>query len=448
MDERAVLRGAQEVLAENWRGAYTLPSPGLYPHQWNWDSALIAMGNAYEHAERGAREIETLLEAQWANGMVPHEVFAPDSARTYFPGPAFLDVHRNPDAPDDRDTTPLTQPPLLAMAAWAVAQRLGVEDANAFLGRVLPKIEAYHAYLLTVRDPENSGGVTLVHPWESGMDNSPVWDGPLERVDTSTLEPYARKDLEHVRDAGERPDDARYDQYIAILARLREGDHDIEALYDDLPFKVKGVGLTSLLYADMRFLQAIAERIGENTSAIEGRRRQVEEGFIATFCPDREDDLLTYCYDVVGGEHIRKPTIASLLPLYGGLVPSRRLGDFIENFDTSRFCGHTCHVAQVPSTALDSDSYSERAYWRGPVWVNMNWMVYYGMLQYGFEERAATIREGLLHLASDHGFREYYDPQTGEGYGADRFSWTAACVIDLVHGGLVGGPPGDPAPFT
>ena len=38
---------ALDVLEANWRGASTVPSPALYPHQWSWDSACIAIG--YSH---------------------------------------------------------------------------------------------------------------------------------------------------------------------------------------------------------------------------------------------------------------------------------------------------------------------------------------------------------------------------------------------------------------
>ena len=40
----ALLDGARSVLDENWLGSSTLPSRTLYPHQWSWDSAFIAIG--------------------------------------------------------------------------------------------------------------------------------------------------------------------------------------------------------------------------------------------------------------------------------------------------------------------------------------------------------------------------------------------------------------------
>jgi hypothetical protein len=33
---------------------------------------------------------------------------------------------------------------------------------------------------------------------------------------------------------------------------------------------------------------------------------------------------------------------------------------------------------------------------------------------------------------AEHGFREYFNPTTGEGLGGQNFSWTAAAVIDMI----------------
>ena len=52
---------AYEVLRENDRGTYTVPTKGLYPFQWNWDSCLTALGQRHFDEARAWTEIETLL---------------------------------------------------------------------------------------------------------------------------------------------------------------------------------------------------------------------------------------------------------------------------------------------------------------------------------------------------------------------------------------------------
>src|ERR671925_176247 len=44
---------AVEVLKENDQGGYTIPTKGLYPYQWNWDSCLTALGQAHYDEARG-----------------------------------------------------------------------------------------------------------------------------------------------------------------------------------------------------------------------------------------------------------------------------------------------------------------------------------------------------------------------------------------------------------
>ena len=81
---------ARRVLDENWLGASTLPSRTLYPHQWSWDSAFIAIGRSWYDEARAQQELRSLFHGQWADGRVPHIVFNPAVAEdAYFPGPAF-----------------------------------------------------------------------------------------------------------------------------------------------------------------------------------------------------------------------------------------------------------------------------------------------------------------------------------------------------------------------
>ncbi|MGI9505967.1 MAG: MGH1-like glycoside hydrolase domain-containing protein, partial [Geminicoccaceae bacterium] len=66
---------AIEILQANDRGGYTVPTSRLYPYQWNWDSAFVALGFAAFDQDRAWREIEMLFEGQWDDGMVPHILF-------------------------------------------------------------------------------------------------------------------------------------------------------------------------------------------------------------------------------------------------------------------------------------------------------------------------------------------------------------------------------------
>ena len=82
----ALLQKAAHILQVNDLGNYTVPTHGLYPFQWNWDSCLTALGQSHLNEDRAWTEIETLFDHQWDDGMVPHIVFHKEDDG-YFPGP-------------------------------------------------------------------------------------------------------------------------------------------------------------------------------------------------------------------------------------------------------------------------------------------------------------------------------------------------------------------------
>src|SRR5215210_6713724 len=88
---------ALRVLRENAIGDATSPSRKLYPHQWSWDSACIAIGYARHDQARAETELRSLFEGQWRNGLLPHIVFT--EGAEYFPGPEFWQTERSPEAP-------------------------------------------------------------------------------------------------------------------------------------------------------------------------------------------------------------------------------------------------------------------------------------------------------------------------------------------------------------
>ena len=114
---------AAATLGANDLGGWTKAAPRLYPHQWSWDSAFIAIGLAHLDTRRAAQELRTLFAAQWATGMVPHIVFNPDVP----PGSYFPDAARwgcaalSPDAPPATPhTSGLCQPPVHAIASHRI----------------------------------------------------------------------------------------------------------------------------------------------------------------------------------------------------------------------------------------------------------------------------------------------------------------------------------------
>ena len=133
------IQNAQKILRMNDMGIFTKPGPRQYPHQWNWDSAVIALGYAHFDLPRALDEIRSLLKGQWKNGMVPHILYHTGRS-DYFPDPDFWQIGGSPDAPQV-PTSGLTQPPLAASIVRIIHARTPI---LAFVREVYPSLLRWH----------------------------------------------------------------------------------------------------------------------------------------------------------------------------------------------------------------------------------------------------------------------------------------------------------------
>ena len=264
---------AEAVLDTNWLGHSTKPSAHLYPHQWSWDSAFIAIGNARcGRTDRAVVELRRLVDAQWSTGMVPHMVFDQE-ATGYFPSAELWGTRSIAVMPDGLLTSGMCQPPVHALAVREVAANLDDAARRTFLGEMSERLQAWHDYLHRTRAVD-SGLIELWHPWEAGMDNSPVWDAALARLDPAPddIPPYRRIDTD-VADAGERPTADHYDRYIYLLEQLRRVEYQPRDP-TQLPFRVCDVLFNALLADADAELAAIVTELG-STGARELRDRSL-----------------------------------------------------------------------------------------------------------------------------------------------------------------------------
>ena len=427
-------RRAIAVLDGNWERGHTVPSRRLYPHQWSWDSAFIAVGWAHAAPGRGRRELESLLAAQWSDGRVPQIVFNPDVARdAYFPGPDFWRSREVPEAPS-RETSGIVQPPVHAVAALEV-HRAAPALGRRFLRRVYPRLRAQHDYLLRERS-DGRDLVVIVHPWESGQDNSPAWDAELAGMPATAdaLAGHRRHDLDHV-DAAERPTGADYARYVAIAEAYRDRGYR-DAAPGAYSFVAVDPLFNALLAWSEEALAEIADILGEPSEPHRRRAAAVR------------DALLAHCYDPAAGhffaldrhgERVAAHCVAGLVPLVLDL-PADVVDALVAGLASPRF--DLNDRVPLPSYDLTGPAFDTTRYWRGPAWINTSWLVLRGLERHGRHAEAATLRSALLNAVRQEGFREYFDPRTGVGRGVSDFSWSAALTLDL----LASAPARTPAP--
>jgi glycogen debranching enzyme len=410
----ALARAAEAVLAANWTGASTVPSRRQYPHQWGWDAAYIAIGWSWIDPRRAGTELESLLAGQWEDGRVPHIVFHPDVPdEAYFPGPAFW----------GGPTSGLTQPPLHARAALEVARRS--PDGDAFLRRVFPRLAAQHAYLAERRDADGGGLAAIVHPWESGLDNSPAWDAPLAAVELPPegVAPYERRDRQHV-DPSERPSDAAYDRFVQLARTYRDGGYEDDG---SAAFLVEDPLFNAIWLWSTHALAEIARRVGADAAPF----RAAAERIHAALAERLWDGERFLPRDLRAGRLVESRTILSLGPLLDPDLPPDVLRAVVAELESAHFRGDGgIGVASFDRLAPEFD---RRRYWRGPVWANLNWLLARALRAHGLAVPAAALERTTLGLVQGAGMREYFDPLTGEGLGSDDFSWTAAVVTDMLR---------------
>jgi hypothetical protein len=213
----------RQIDGEQYNG--TMPSRDFYVHQWCWDSATHAMGLAEVAPERALDEISSLCLGQWDNGMVPQIQFFPENGnKIYFPGAEFWGTQNQ--SPKGVETSGITQPPVLSLATPKVAKAVldtlpmdrstwTAQQQKTFqrLENVLARTFQYNEFLKIVRDPEDSGLITVVHPWESGLDNAPQWDALLQHAafEEANIPPHVkslvdvnRKDVVTKTDQGDK----------------------------------------------------------------------------------------------------------------------------------------------------------------------------------------------------------------------------------------------------
>jgi len=411
---------AVRILKLNDLGTYTVPTHGLYPFQWNWDSCLTALGLSRYDEKRAWTEIETLFAHQWPDGMVPHIVFHADD-EGYFPGP---DVWRTGRP---TPTSGITQPPVAGFAVRRIFDRARDRKmAERMVRALLPKISAWHGWFHANRDPRGEGLVALLHPWEAGRDNSIDWDEAFERVPTEGVEPYTRRDTQHANPA-HRPTKAQYDRYLWLVQHFRDLGWDNSKLHDASPFQVIDPGFNAILIRSCIDTADLAEALGEMVIA-EANRKMADTGLSALdrLWSTRHSQFL--CKDRTTGMLIDSASIGGILPVFAPIGAERagRIARTIENQAAAlRFI--------VPSHDPADPQFESKRYWRGPVWLVMNYMIADGLRAGGETAVADRIVRSSLDLIRQSGFAEYYDPETGEPCGGGSFTWTAAMVLEFLE---------------
>jgi glycogen debranching enzyme len=402
---RALRARARRVLETNWRAgslsdgtpyAFTAPAPPRYRHQWYWDSCFHAIVWRHFDLRRARDELRTLLRAGRLDGFVPHTVFWDHPAR--WRRAPFYATH---SLRGNRAASHI-QTPMIALAWKAVAEASG--DEPGFATEALDALRLHYDWLDEHRDPDRDGLITIIHPDESGLDDAPKYDGVFRW-------------MSHYRPG-----------YFWLVERSRRLGYESKAIIERFDEHVEDV-LVNVLYA--LSLRSLASLLGDD-GGVYAARAELTERSLVERCWDPRVGLF---WDLAGREErpVTVSTWSSLAPLALPSLPEEIGRRLVEEhlLDPLRYRV----PVGIPSVSLEEPSFKPGFHlfrcWRGPAWVNTAWILAPAMRRLGYREEADRIVRSLVTAAERHGFREYYNPLTGQGLAARHFGWSTL-LVDLL----------------
>lgn len=388
-----------KLLLNNRRNAknlqYTVPSPDSYPYQWLWDSCFHAIILSHSNTNDAKKEILTLVSRQFENGMIPHMIYWDKRGPTDFPVIEW----------GKKDTSTITQPPMVAYAVWAIYQK---DKDKTFIKKVYPNLYHFYRYLLNERDPHENHLIGIMNPDESGEDNSPRFDKPLGLPPVHTLKENTKRRLNLVK----QNIDCNFDAPFCMRNF----------------FWVKDVPFNAIMVENLRLLSKIATNLGYREDA-DFFTKESENISLAMRKLMLKDNLFWSTF----GESYQKikiKTWAIFAPLFARILTQKEAKKLVEE--------HLLNPNQfwtkypVPTVSLDEPSFDPKGFWRGPVWIAVNWFIYKGLLNYGFWDIAKQIKKSSVSLIEKSGFREQFNPFTGQGHGARNFTW-GGLIVDMLE---------------
>ncbi len=409
MDREALEAGARGILLGNlrrgradWNGKeYTFVCPALrsYPFQWFWDSCFHSIALTHLDKDLAKAELATLLSGALPSGFIPHIIFWELEKRDDF-------LSQNLVGRTSPYYSSTIQPPILAYAVERAYQATGDE---AFLSDAIPTLKAYYRWLRENRDPDDDGLLAIIQPEESGIDCSPKYDDDLHLEDL-TNQGFIRE-LKKL-----------YQEYEPL-----RGD-DRRILQADL-FNFEDVLFNSIYIFGLRALARLMEGREDNSEYVREADRS-RDALIAK-CWDEEAGAF-FDLSGVAERSVRVVTISSLMPLILEDLPREIVRRLVDGLLTSP--EHFWLPYPLPSVAASEPKFMpgnpHGFIWRGPTWMNTNWFLSHALRHHGYPELAGEIVAKSQQLIENAGFREYYNPYSGEGYGARDFGWSTI-VLDM-----------------
>ncbi len=251
-------------------GHATRASASLYPHQWSWDSACIAIGYSRWDQSRAQAELRGTLRGAVGRRPPPAHPLRAERAAT----------SRGPSS--GRRSSRLTRPAIRrrreSSSRPCTQRRCGRSSVTRRTAKTRSAFSASssRSWRPGTSTCTASARVTTTGSSRSGTRGSRAWT--TRRCGTTPsrgstpspdeIPPYERVDVEFV-DANERPTDDHYDRYAYLVKLYRDRNYEPERIRDDCPFVVRDVLFNSLLVQANRDLAEISRVVGADPEPFE-----------------------------------------------------------------------------------------------------------------------------------------------------------------------------------
>ena len=202
----------------------------------------------------------------------------------------------------------------------------------------------------------------------------------------------------------------------------RLGHHDVR--------EFEGVDLNCYLVRELEAMAEIATAIRKDDEAAafsahaEELKRKINEVFWD------EEDGFYYDRSEKTGELNKVKSVAGFIPLWvGAATPERAARIVREHLLNQQEFWTNYPVATWSKTEPDyrQEKYRNESTWLGSTWIPTNYMVFRGLLRYGFTDVARELADRTFELVvSEVDLREYYNGETGAGQGLSPFwGWSS-----------------------
>jgi len=387
---------------------YVMPSPEKYPFQWWWDSCfhtfiLCSLGEF----ELARQNFHSLFQMQERDGFVGHMVFweslLPKDKWNILEGPPVWNQLRP-------HMSFLIQPPLVSQALLRIYKESGDKE---FVTLMLPKLKKYFHWLATHRDFDGDGLISIISNFESGIDHKPSFDS-LVGFDSTHK--------------------ASWNYFMRIiLVQLKNylRGYKLKTIHKANVFIVKETLFNTMYVQDLRALATLCEIANDDDcKKYEALAHKVALRMIELMY----DDETAAFYDVHAPDNakLKVLTFTIGLPILMKEVPQKMAHEILLrhflNKDEFNLEYPIPSVAKCEPSFYPRDS---RLLWRGPTWPVINWFLFHSFMANGFEKEARHLYTTMKALIEKSGFREFYNPFNGRGYGAENFTWSGL-IVDMM----------------